>query len=135
MSSSKGNIKSSGTTSSGTSELPTSSFATNPGAPGVRKFSLNLDPDIAEKMLKRRTSLEKLKVEKVAPWMQLYDFSDENNTKDKDKKEELKDMAKRLEKRRASLDLLQVEKLSPWMELYDFTDKEAQDMKDKKTTE
>jgi hypothetical protein len=32
-----------------------------------------------EKMAQRRASLDKLNVEKVAPWMYLYDFTDKED--------------------------------------------------------
>jgi len=57
-------------------ESPRSSFMISPGQspPGGRRYSLNLPPELIQQLERRRASLEKLQVDKISPWMHLYEF-------------------------------------------------------------
>jgi len=73
-------------------ESPRSSFG--PGMPtaaqgaGMRRYSLNLPPAVIERLEKRRASLEKLQVDKVSPWMHLYDFTEDKEAPNENDAEE-----------------------------------------------
>jgi len=56
-------------------ESPRSSFM-GQSPPGGRRYSLNLPQEMIQILERRRASLEKLQVPKVAPWMHLYDFTE-----------------------------------------------------------
>jgi len=59
-------------------ESPRSSFMISPGQspPGGRRYSLNLTPELIQRLERRRASLDKLQLDKISPWMHLYDFTE-----------------------------------------------------------
>lgn len=68
---------------------------------------------------RRRESLEKLQLDKVAPWMHLHDFSEVEAAK-------LAEMQSQWKRRRESLEKLQLDKVAPWMHLHDFNDADGE---------
>jgi len=73
-------------------ESPRSSFGlgmpTAAQGAGMRRYSLNLPPAVIERLEKRRASLEKLQVDKVSPWMHLYDFTEDKEAPDTNEADE-----------------------------------------------
>jgi len=57
-------------------ESPRPSFEESPGQcpPGGRRYSVNLPAELVHQLERRRASLEKLQVDKISPWMHLYEF-------------------------------------------------------------